>query len=213
MQNLIDQAPPARKNYEFVDATRGVAMITIVAEHSIFFDTNIYNPHDAFSITMLSSLVQLVKFGTICFFLLAGFLIGDNFETTTSWGYLKKRIKNTFMPWAFWSLFFLAIIVGKDVFLAFKFANGHLDEGYSNRFFDYVKMIYLYTSYWFIPNFLICIGILLMFRRHLYSYYLGAVLLLFTLAYTVNIYNEWIEPRHSVALFGFVFFFMARRYI
>lgn len=204
--NIIDQPSPKKKNYEFVDSIRGLSMIGIVAEHAIFLDVNIYNPTDALSITTLATLIQLVKFGTICFFLLAGFLIGENFSNTTALSYLKKRVKNTFLPWIFWSLFFLFIVVLGNVVAAYKFNNGHMDADYGSQFIDHVKMVYLYTSYWFIPNFLCCISILLVFRRKLYSYYLGAALLLFTLIYTINIYGEWIEPRHSTALLGFVFF-------
>jgi len=69
-----------------------------------------------------------------------------------------------------------------------------------------IKILYLYTSYWFIINFLISISILLIFRRYLYSLYLGAPLLLFTLFYAVNIHYEWIDPRHTTAILGFVFF-------
>jgi len=206
MQNLLDTAPPKKKNYDFVDAIRGISMISIVAEHSVFLAPDIYNPKDSLSIIVLSVLVQVVKFGTICFFLLAGFLIGDNFSNTTALDYLKKRIKNTFAPWLFWSVVFLGTIVLGNVIAAYKFGNGHMDADYGQQFINYVKMVYLYTSYWFIPNFLICIGILLVFKRSLYSYWLGGMLLAFTLLYTVNIYNEWIEPRHSTAILGFVFF-------
>ena len=206
MENLLAAPPVIKKNYDFVDAIRGVSMISIVAEHSIFLAPNVYAPKDQLSITIHSFLIQLVKFGTINFFLLAGFLIGDNFSKTTALGYLQKRINNTFLPWFFWSLVFLAVIVTGNVITAYKFNNGHMDTDYASQFWGRVKMVYLYTNYWFIPNFLICISILLIFRHKLYSYYLGGILLVFTLFYTANIYAEWIEPRHSTAILGFVFF-------
>ncbi|MDB5156552.1 MAG: hypothetical protein JWR50_1259, partial [Mucilaginibacter sp.] len=34
MQNLVNEAP-AKKNYQFIDAIRGIAMMIIVAEHSV----------------------------------------------------------------------------------------------------------------------------------------------------------------------------------
>jgi surface polysaccharide O-acyltransferase-like enzyme len=206
MHTLTQSASPVKKNYAFVDAIRGISMIAIVAEHSISFDTGTYAPQDSLSITILSTLIQLVKFGTICFFLLAGFLIGENFSKVTAFEYLKKRIRNTFAPWLFWSIMFLITIVIGNIMAAYKFGNGHLDADYPSQFLEHVKMVYLYTSYWFIPNFLICISILLVFRKHLYSYWLGGVLLIFTLVYTLNIYHEWMEPRHSTAILGFVFF-------
>ncbi|MDB5005328.1 MAG: Membrane-bound acyltransferase YfiQ, involved in biofilm formation [Mucilaginibacter sp.] len=205
MQNLVNEVP-AKKNYEFIDAIRAIAMISIVMEHSFSFNAEQYNPTDSLSIITLATVLQYIKFGTIAFFLLAGFLIGEKFTTYTPLQYLKRRVDNTILPWVFWSLFFLGTIVLNDVVSAYQFNHGQFEPNYTARFFNYFKVIYLYSNYWFIPNFLICIGILLLFQRYLYSYWLGAGLLLFTVLYMFNIYNEWIEPRHSTAIFGFVFF-------
>ncbi len=181
-------------------------MMSIVIEHSISFDSAQYAPTDKLSIITFTTIVQCIKFGTIAFFLLAGFLIGEKFTTYTPLQYLKRRLDNTILPWIFWSLFFLGTMVLNDVISAYQFNHGQFEPNYTARFFNYFKVIYLYSSYWFIPNFLICIGILLLFQRYLYSYWLGAGLLLFTVLYMFNIYYEWIEPRHSTAIFGFVFF-------
>ncbi len=206
MQNLVNDTPTPKRNYEFVDAIRCIAMISIVAEHSIFFDEHIYHPTDTLSNAVFATFVQLVKFGTINFFLLAGFLIGEKFTDYSPLEYLNRRVKNTFIPWVFWSLFFLAIMVGTDFLSAYRFNNGHLDRNYSENLIDHLKAIYLYSNYWFIPNFLCCITVLLIFRKYLYSYFFGAILLFFTSIYVINIYGQWIEARHSTAILGFVFF-------
>ena len=194
------------KNYEFIDNIRGLAMMSIVAEHAFALDVDVYNPKDKLRIIVFSAMIQLVKFGTINFFLIAGFLIGDKFRFTSAGDYLKKRIKNTFMPWVFWSLAFMVLLIIRDYWNAIKFAHGRMDDDYGSTIVEYFRTIYLFTSFWFIPNFLCCITILLAFRKHLYSYVFGGILLAFTLFYTVNIYYQWIEPRHSVAILGFVFF-------
>jgi membrane-bound acyltransferase YfiQ involved in biofilm formation len=62
------------------------------------------------------------------------------------------------------------------------------------------------TAFWFVPNLLLCIAVLLIFRRHLYSPWLGAGLLLANLVYVVNIYKLWFPSQHTVALFAFVFY-------
>ncbi|MDB4924349.1 acyltransferase [Mucilaginibacter sp.] len=205
MQNLVNEAP-AKKNYKFIDSIRAIAMISIVVEHCFSFDESTYHPTDKLSILTFVSVIQFIKFGTIAFFLLSGFLIGEKFTTYTPYQYLKRRVDNTIAPWVFWSLFFLAMKVLNDAVIAYKFNSGVFQPHFGLTVLDYAKNIYLYTSYWFIPNFLICIGILLIFKRWLYSYWLGATLFLFTILYMFNIYNEWIEPRHSTAIFGFVFF-------
>lgn len=206
MQNLVNDTPTPKRNYEFVDAIRCIAMIGIVAEHSIFFDEHVYHPTDTLSNAVFATFVQLVKFGTINFFLLAGFLIGEKFTDYSPLEYLNRRVKNTFVPWVFWSLFFLAIMVGTDFISASRFNNGYLDKNYGDNLINHLKAIYLYSNYWFIPNFLCCITVLLIFRKYLYSYFFGAVLFVFTSIYVINIYGQWIEARHSTAILGFVFF-------
>lgn len=206
MQNLVNDTPTPKKNYEFVDAIRCIAMISIVADHSISLYEGGYKPTDNLSNIVFATLVQLVKFGTINFFLLAGFLIGEKFTDYSPLEYLARRVKNTFTPWVFWSLFFLVIKVVTDFIAAYRFNHGQLDENYGENIIDHLKAVYLYSSYWFIPNFLCCITVLLIFRKHLYSYFLGMILLAFTISYIINIYAQWIEPRHSTAILGFVFF-------
>lgn len=204
MQNLVNDTP-AKKNYDFIDSIRCIAMISIVMEHS-FSSIGDYQPVSMSGILTYTATIQLVKFGTICFFLLSGFLIGEKFTVYSPLQYLKRRIDTTIAPWLFWSLLFLALMILNDVISAKKFYSGNLPSNYGLVVADHARIIYLYTNYWFIPNFLICIGILLLFKKHLYSYWLGAMLFLFTVAYIFNVYFEWIEPRHSTAIFGFVFF-------
>ncbi|RYX87312.1 hypothetical protein EON73_01655 [bacterium] len=206
MQNLINDTPTPKKNYDFVDAIRAIAMVGIVTEHSIFFPESVYHPSNQLHYAVYATLYQFVKFGTINFFLLAGFLIGEKFTDYSPLEYLKRRIKSTVTPWLFWSLLFLLIYIIKDAVVVYRFNKGVFDYKFTTDILFHTKLIYIYSNYWFIPNFLCCITILLIFRKYLYSYWLGSILLLFTLLYAVNIYYTWIEPEHTTAILGFVFF-------
>lgn len=192
------------RNFDFIDGIRCIAMMSIVMEHAV--SLSIYKPKDDLSIFVLCSWTQFIKFGTINFFLLAGFLIGEKFVQYTPLQYMRRRIKSTIGPWIFWSILFVAILCLDDLVKAIKFNSSSFGVNYKAVFFEHLRAVYFYSNYWFIPNFLCCIGILLIFRKYLYSYLFGVVLALTTLIYTINIYFEWIEPRHSVALFGFIFF-------
>lgn len=204
MQNIVNQVP-AKKNYDFIDAIRCIAMMCIVSEHSIYFEPQDFHPsgwHELY----YNATLQFSKFGTISFFLLAGFLIGDNFTNYTPFQYLKRRFNSTIWPWLFWSLLFI-FITNTDVISNKLFS--HIDPPGTTAWqymFDYTLKTYLHTMYWFIPNFLFCITLLLIFKKHLYHYLFGAILLLFTLFYCVNIYFVWIPSNHTTAIFGFVFF-------
>ncbi len=204
MQNLIDTATPPKKNYNFIDTIRGLSMLCIVADHCFCLDIYSFRTKTISYWTYIAD-IQLVKIGTITFFLLAGFLIGDKFSDYSALDYLKRRFDNTFRPWIIWSLLFVFIIVITPVYGQWRFGAGDYSQVLSWTG-EALQTVYLYSSYWFIINFLICIGVLLLFKKRLYSLTLGVVLLLFTCFYSINVYFEWIKPLHTIALFGFIFF-------
>ncbi|AZI25270.1 acyltransferase [Pedobacter sp. G11] len=192
---------PKKKNFDFVDSIRCIAMMGIVMEHSTYNGTYIYAGFPATHITYMS-LIQLPKFGTAAFFILAGFLLGSKFVDYTPGQYLKRRLSNTLIPWLIWSLIFVGAMflkyyIESDKTLSF---NGWYVLG------DVFKTVYLYTNYWFIINFLICIAVLLVFKRYLYSIWLGMAFILISLIYSINIYQQWFIQQHTTAIFGFVFF-------
>lgn len=199
-QNLVD--PSHKKNFDFIDSIRCIAMMGIVMEHSVFNGTYIFDGFPPKHILYMC-LIQLSKFGTIAFFILAGFLLGDKFTTYSSWAYFKRRLSNTFLPWLIWSLIFLIAVLAQRYVAIHKSGDDYffLDELKSTS-----KMVYFFTNYWFIINFLFCIAILLLFKRNLYSAWVGILFLICTLIYSVNVYNEWFTPTHTLAIFGFIFY-------
>lgn len=178
-------------------------MMSIVANHCFGLDTYQFKVKTISYWTYVCD-IQFVKFGTISFFLLAGFLIGDKFGDYSATEYLKRRFNNTFKPWIIWSLTFVVVIVMNKLYGEWR--GDHDYKGWHEWIINAFKTVYLYSAYWFIINFLICISILLIFKKQLYSIRLGLALLVLTLFYSINVYFEWIEPLHTMALFGFVFF-------
>jgi hypothetical protein len=205
MQNLINE-PPVKKNYDFVDNIRCIAMIFIVMEHATYFEPNVYLPHGGIREFIYLLTIQFSKFGTVCFFLLAGFLIGDKFTDYTPSQYLKRRIDSTIWPWLFWSLCFIFLANYDIIVNQLILRQDPVEPNAYKNLWESVTTTYLYTNYWFIPNFLFCISLLLIFKRYLYNYVLGGILLLFTIFYSVNIYFTWIRSSHTIAILGFVFF-------
>jgi len=192
------------QNYAFIDNIRGLSMMAIVMEHcSLFWGVNYEKTTDRI-IQSLS--LQSFKPGTIIFFILAGFLIGDKLTTYNTKEYLLRRTNSTIKPWLFW--------IG--ILLLLDFIKGSLSY-MNNRnptFFDAPLLdllhefqhIIFHTSFWFILNFLICILILLLFRKYIYSLAFGSVLFLLSLFYSINLYFAWIPTEHTTALFGFIFY-------
>ncbi len=192
-------------NYEFIDNIRFIAIIAIVAEHSYFWPTNLYfKPLHEQLIQIFS--MQLPKFGTIIFFLLAGFLIGDKINTYQPFEYLKRRFDNTCKPWLFWVFIYLVLEYINSVVVYFRFGSADAFKQPLLYFSNEINYIAFETSFWFIINFIICIAVLMVFRKYLYSFKFGLILALFSLFYAVNIYFNWIPSRHTMAFLGFVFY-------
>lgn len=179
-------------------------MIGIVMEHSSpFLGLKLINLQDQIVQTLA---LQFIKFGTIVFFILAGFLIGDKFNQYTTKQYLGRRLHTTLRPWLFWVTVFIILLYINEGVLYFKHYN---TTGFSDPLafiFEQLHFIIVYTSFWFIINFMLCITILLLFRKYMYNFIFGTILGVLSLFYSVNLYFEWIPTGHTTALFGFVFY-------
>lgn len=190
--------------YSFVDNIRCIAMLAIVTEHTSYLGPYIYTQNDSPYWAYLTS-IQLVKFGTIAFFLIAGFLFAENKDNYSVFEYLKRRFDNVFKPWLIWSLAFLFILtIGtllKALYygVAFKLILSGLWWG--------IKTVYLHSNYWFIVNFFFCTTVMLLSKKIIKSWVFGGVLFLLTCFYSINVHTEWIVPQHTTAIFGFVFFY------
>jgi len=204
--NKIEDIPKSKtkKNFDFIDTIRCISMFGIVFEHCAAVASNIY--HNKLDSFIETAIIQSFKFSTIAFFLIGGFLINHKFQEYSPSQYLKNRFKNTIKPWLFWIAIFVAITL-LDRYIAYlKGSNDTIVRHFFPYFGALLIRVFFYTSYWFILNFLICISILLIFKKYLYSIWMGLILGLVSLFYSINLYYGWIVTTHSTALFGFVFY-------
>jgi hypothetical protein len=192
-------------NYDFIDSLRFIAIITIVLEHSYIWPEPKFFK-DVYEQSIQLFTMQVFKFGTILFYILAGFLIGDKIHTTTSLNYLKRRFDGTFKPWLFWVIIFLILIYANLLVVYIKGSWSPLFEKPLWGFGEHIYNIVVNTSFWFILNFLGSISILLIFRKYLYNWKVGVFLGLCSLFYSLNLYHEWIFSQHTTAILGFVFY-------
>jgi len=149
---------------------------------------------------------QPVSFDVIGFFLISGFLMEEGLARRGPAEYLRRRLRRIALPWLFWFSLYFAILITNDALhgrLRFvSFQEGALSI--------VRKLIYslLSNAYWFVPNLLIALCILLACRRFRFDPRMVAcALFALSLFYGVNIHANWIPfQRHSEALFGFVFY-------
>jgi hypothetical protein len=201
---LMHETTNGTKKYDFIDNLRFISMICIVMEHASLLLGKTYT-HLSDQIIQVTSL-HIWKSGTIVFFLLSGFLLGDKFQTYTSAEYFKRRWGNTFKPWLFWVVVAVALNYLNFVIVYYKFGMNDILLNPWQTFYTQVYNVVFLSSFWFIINFLICIGILLAFRRYINSMVFGGILAALSLFYSVNLYFTWIPTGHTVAIFGFVFY-------
>lgn len=202
---LKDETALGKKNFNFVDTIRCISMMGIVMEHSPIAHAPMY---DTVGATFAETgIIQFFKFSTVAFFLIGGFLINYKFQEYSAGQYLKNRFKGTVKPWLFWIIVFMALTILDRYIAYFKGSDGGLMvSDFPAYLYDFGYRVLFQSPYWFILNFLICISILLLFKKYLYNYWLGIILGLISLVYSVNLYYQWFETTHTTALFGFVFY-------
>ena len=172
-------------------------MLAIVGIHC----TGILNVSRIERPVLLQAVEVPLKFGTIAFFLISGFLLGERMETCNPAEYLAKRLRRVFLPWFFW----LSILTAFRLF----FAIAHKKPDTEISLHGIARSYYLYTvntAFWFVPNLLLALCVLLLFRKRLYDLRLGGTLLVINLVYVFNIYVLWFPSSHARAWFGFVFY-------
>ncbi|WP_214229245.1 acyltransferase [Pedobacter sp. B4-66] len=199
-----------KKNYPFVDFIRFISMMGIVWAHIAFFEENetIANILSKIDHPMIYlSFMNFFKFGVFCFFIISGFLLGDNLKNTTPRVYLKKRLKVIVKPYIVVSIVFWIF----SLISHFYIKNNAFSISYA---LQSIKWNMIYTPLWFIPNYFLSLGIILLFYKYIGSKSFGLILFVILVIYSVFlVYIPGYEKSHTTALFGFVFYLWLGVYI
>lgn len=189
-------------NHLFVSNIRFLSIAAVVLVHCI---VSMFTLARAGNEGALARAVrQPVEFDVIGFFLISGFLLEEGLTRRRASEYLRRRFQRIFLPWLTWFSLYCGMMLAND------FAHGRLRLGSMRGLvlpvFNTLQDAML-SPYWFVPNLLFALCILVACRRFLYDLRMGGVLLAMSLFYGVNIYTRWIPiADHSEALFGFVFY-------
>lgn len=147
---------------------------------------------------------QPVEFDVIGFFLISGFLLEEGMTRWRPAEYLSRRFQRIFLPWLAWFSVYCGInLAGASVHGRFRFDSMH---GVTLPVLHAVRDGLL-SPFWFVPNLLLALCILLACRRFLFDLRMGSILLALSLFYGLNIYMHWAHfENHTEALLGFVFY-------
>ncbi|WP_213804033.1 acyltransferase [Granulicella sp. dw_53] len=187
-------------DHVFVSNVRFLAMIAIVWVHAELM----WGYYAGSAAYLQVVLLQLMKFGTIDFFLISGFLLGEGLTRSSPLQYFRRRVKAVFQPWVFWGCVWFGIALSESLIKV----GGHALAGSSLRVIvvQYFRFVFTESIYWFVPNFFVCLAIVLALHRRVSDVVQGLLFLAFSLFYAVNAYIAVIPPFHTAALFGFVFY-------
>jgi hypothetical protein len=192
--------------YPFVDLVRFIATIGIVFIHTEApspgqnFEAFLHHVHHVEYYLLLR---QIFKFSTICYFLIAGFLLADKTLDTNPFKYYLRRLNIIAKPYLLALLIFITILVITTM---------HTFQ--SQYVFSVIKFAAFYTPFWYVPNYLLCLLIIVGFYKYASSLYFGGLLFLITLSYSYfDVYSATHTGSHTTALFGFVFYMWLGVYI
>jgi Acyltransferase family len=192
--------PLIKSDYLFVSNVRFLAMISIVWVHSEV----LWGVATGWVSHVQPVLIQCMKFGTIGFFLISGFLLGEGLTCTHRAKYFYRRLNAVFIPWMCWG--FLWFVIALTYHLAGETHPEALRSSLRAVMGQYFRFVFTQSIYWFVPNFFVCLAIVLGLYRRVPDYLQGVVYLAMSLFYGVNVYLEIIPTRHTSALLGFVFY-------
>jgi acyltransferase len=142
-------------------------------------------------------LTQVAKFGTIGFFLISGFLLGERIDSKNQFPYLVRRVRRLLVPWLAWFGFYCCfLLAGHSIH--------HRVLPTLAETLHVLRAMFVGSAYWFVPNMIVALVILLGFSRLIQDWRFGTCLLAAALFYGINIYFHWAPSLHTSAVVGFV---------
>ncbi|HEY6412457.1 MAG TPA: acyltransferase [Edaphobacter sp.] len=189
-------------DYLFVSNVRFLAMISIVWVHTEGFGGGATNS-GAHYLQMI--LVQAMKFGTISFFLISGYLLGEGLTRTNRSKYFYRRVKAVLVPWIFWSCVWFVFAMFQDPLMGGGGLRG-LEFSLHELALKYLTFVFFQSIYWFVPNFFLCLALVLVLYKRVPDYLQGAMFAACSVFYGVNVYLKVIPAEHTSALLGFVLY-------
>jgi len=180
--------------YSYLNTTRFFSMFAIVFEHSFLLPNSERSLIEQF-------LMQIFKYGTVCFFLVSGFLIGvrQDYESKQT-KYYFSRVKSVFVPWLIFSSLLILIKTVSNLIKINTFDITHA----LNEFFSTGKEIIFHTAYWFVPSYLITLIAFNILIKIKYCDISTFILSFVTTFFALNIYLNIIPSSHTTSIVAFL---------
>lgn len=211
--------PPIAKvlkpNYSFVNWIRLVAMFSIVYEHCLnlhdpdapnrlLVNGNLHSIQNISQAEAMPWIVQPLKFGTICFFTISGYLVGKYLAAHDSpWLYYRRRLRVVGVPYLVAAGLFYVINIHTFGVIRGRYDLSLWTPAYLGQAF---QAHILFSAYWFVLSFLIVLGLFLLIWRKNRKSWFGWLTAAISLFYGLNVYFDWVEQRHNLAMPAYLFY-------
>lgn len=186
-----------------MNVVRFMAICSVVWGHCLLgLENRVFNQNN-FQIIQ-AVMLQAGRIGTIMFFIISGFLLFDKVHRFSPADYLRYRLKSVIRPWALF-LFLLVFIQLFEKLPPQELLAGHMLP-IIKMFWQLLKGAVFHAAYWFVPVSIISAVTLIALKLYMDKFWLGMMLLTFSLFYSFNLYKAWIPVNHTEAVFGYMFY-------
>lgn len=187
--------------YPFINLIRFLSMMGIVWAHTELVHPTFTATEYIYKVGHLELFIpfkQVFKFAVLCFFVISGFLLGDKLDQVNILSYYKRRINSTLKPYLVAFSLYICMVL---------FRTYVLNRSGSQPFSTVLYFTFFDTLFWYLPNYLLCLFILLLFKKYLKSVYFGITLLLINVGYTYFVvYVGQISHAHPTAILSYLFY-------
>ncbi len=197
-------------------------MFSIVYEHCLdlndptkevkhTIEGNIYFVQSLSQAQAMPWIVQPLKFGTICFFIISGYLLGKHLSILDSpWSYYRRRLKVVGIPYLIAAGLFYLINIH-----IYGVIRGRYDIAMwtPDYLLQTLQSTILFSSYWFVFVFLLALGTFLLFWRKSDQPLFSWLTFTISIFYGLNVYLNWIEQRHNLAMPAYLFYLWVGVYL
>ena len=188
-ENEADETRPLYLFAGKMSIARLISMLFIVWGHSLLGWEHMRFKSIDYQI-LQAVILEAGKIGTLGFFLITGYFLGDKIQNYTVPGFIKRRFFTLLLPWCiFLFLFVLAIFLETFPYNSV--------EQFNIR--DTLKLLIkltgysiFYSVYWFVPTSVISVIILIFFKKYVKTLWFGTFLAFLTLFYCINLYFGWV---------------------
>lgn len=193
---LLNDSQSRKKNYPFVDFIRFFSIMGIVWAHSdIFPEKLILIEHFRDHAFAYIAFKQVFKFSVISFFIISGFLMGEQLKSLPPLVYFMNRVRSILGPYLIALTIFMLLVA---IFVR-PFGDPTILDNLNNFFY-----LIFSTPYWYIPVYFLTFIFLLPFHKYFNKIWFGGILLLITAYYTYTTVH--LGKNHTTSPFGFVFY-------